>query len=115
MLGGALGNVGDRVFRAPGVLRGHVVDFISLLSPYGSHFAIFNAPTSHSPSASAWRSCWNCWAGIGTAGSSRITARGRRFTGTCRLRHAGSTFRDIGRLLVTRRLRHPGRLLVTRR
>jgi signal peptidase II len=43
ILGGALGNVGDRLFRAPGVLRGHVVDFISLFSPYGSHFAIFNA------------------------------------------------------------------------
>ncbi len=42
VLGGALGNVGDRVFRAPGVLRGHVVDFISLLSPYGTNFAIFN-------------------------------------------------------------------------
>ncbi len=28
VLGGALGNLSDRVFRAPGVLSGHVVDFI---------------------------------------------------------------------------------------
>lgn len=37
LLGGALGNLTDRVFREPGVLRGHVVDFIQL--PY---WAIFN-------------------------------------------------------------------------
>jgi signal peptidase II len=28
VLGGALGNLSDRFFRSPGVLRGHVVDFI---------------------------------------------------------------------------------------
>jgi len=30
LLGGALGNLTDRVLRAPGVLRGHVVDFLEL-------------------------------------------------------------------------------------
>jgi signal peptidase II len=30
VLGGALGNLTDRVFRDPGFLRGHVVDFIDL-------------------------------------------------------------------------------------
>ena len=30
VLGGALGNLTDRVFRAPGFLRGHVVDFLQL-------------------------------------------------------------------------------------
>ena len=30
ILGGALGNLGDRLFRAPGPLRGAVVDFIDL-------------------------------------------------------------------------------------
>jgi len=30
LLGGALGNLSDRVFRAPGVLRGYVVDFIEI-------------------------------------------------------------------------------------
>lgn len=37
ILGGALGNLTDRIFREPGVFQGHVVDFIQL--PY---FAIFN-------------------------------------------------------------------------
>lgn len=30
VLGGALGNLGDRLFRPPGPFRGHVVDFIDL-------------------------------------------------------------------------------------
>ncbi|MCW1960081.1 MAG: signal peptidase II [Mycobacterium sp.] len=30
ILGGALGNLGDRFFRSPGPLRGHVVDFLSI-------------------------------------------------------------------------------------
>jgi len=30
VLGGALGNLIDRMFRSPGVLRGHVVDFVSI-------------------------------------------------------------------------------------
>ena len=30
VLGGALGNLADRIFRSPGVLRGHVVDFVSV-------------------------------------------------------------------------------------
>jgi len=34
---GVAGNLTDRLFRQPGVLRGHVVDFIQL-----PHFAIFN-------------------------------------------------------------------------
>jgi len=30
LLGGALGNLTDRLFRAPGIFRGHVVDFLEL-------------------------------------------------------------------------------------
>jgi signal peptidase II len=30
VLGGALGNLADRIFRAPGFLRGHVVDFVAV-------------------------------------------------------------------------------------
>ena len=30
VLGGAIGNLGDRIFRAPGFLRGHVVDFVAV-------------------------------------------------------------------------------------
>jgi signal peptidase II len=41
LLGGAVGNLIDRLFRDPGILRGHVVDFISV-----PHFAIFNLADS---------------------------------------------------------------------
>lgn len=37
LLGGVLGNLSDRVFRSPGPLRGHVIDF--LMFP---HFPVFN-------------------------------------------------------------------------
>ena len=30
VLGGILGNMGDRIFREPGVLRGHVIDWLQL-------------------------------------------------------------------------------------
>ena len=46
VLGGALGNFADRVFRAPGVFLGHVVDMISLFGPYGEHFPVFNLADS---------------------------------------------------------------------
>jgi signal peptidase II len=42
VLGGALGNLGDRVFRAPSPFQGHVVDMISLFGPYAEYFAVFN-------------------------------------------------------------------------
>lgn len=38
LLGGALGNLTDRLFREPGFPAGHVVDFISV-----KYFAVFNA------------------------------------------------------------------------
>ncbi|WKX69820.1 signal peptidase II [Streptomyces sp. XD-27] len=41
LLGGALGNLTDRVFRAPGGLQGAVVDFIA-----PAHFAVFNLADS---------------------------------------------------------------------
>jgi signal peptidase II len=44
--GGALGNVVDRLFRAPGPFEGHVVDMISLFAPYGEKFAVFNVADS---------------------------------------------------------------------
>jgi signal peptidase II len=46
VLGGALGNLTDRVFRAPGVGRGHVVDWISVFGPDGQHWPIFNLADS---------------------------------------------------------------------
>ena len=41
LLGGASGNLADRLFRSPGVMRGHVVDWIQF-----PHFAIFNLADS---------------------------------------------------------------------
>jgi lipoprotein signal peptidase len=41
LLGGALGNLTDRMFRSPGPLRGHVVDFLEL-----PHWPIFNLADS---------------------------------------------------------------------
>ncbi|MGH8962930.1 MAG: signal peptidase II [Jatrophihabitantaceae bacterium] len=46
VLGGALGNLTDRIFRAPGVGRGHVVDWISAFGPNGEHWPIFNLADS---------------------------------------------------------------------
>jgi signal peptidase II len=46
VLAGALGNLSDRIFRAPGPLQGHVVDFISLFAPNGQGWAIFNVADS---------------------------------------------------------------------
>jgi signal peptidase II len=46
VLGGALGNLIDRIFRAPGVLRGGVVDFLSVFAPDGRVFPVFNLADS---------------------------------------------------------------------
>jgi signal peptidase II len=46
VLGGALGNLGDRIFRAPGPLQGHVVDVVSLFAPDGSVWPVFNLADS---------------------------------------------------------------------
>jgi signal peptidase II len=41
VLGGALGNLTDRVVRSPGFLRGHVIDFLHL-----THWPVFNVADS---------------------------------------------------------------------
>lgn len=46
VLGGALGNLTDRVFRAPGHFVGHVVDMVSLFDPYGQVWPVFNLADS---------------------------------------------------------------------
>ncbi|MGY1706932.1 signal peptidase II [Geodermatophilus sp. SYSU D00697] len=46
VLGGAVGNLVDRVFRAPGFLRGGVVDFVSVFAPDGRVYPIFNVADS---------------------------------------------------------------------
>ncbi|MEV6525533.1 signal peptidase II [Longispora sp. NPDC051575] len=42
ILGGATGNLVDRLFRAPGPLRGAVIDFLSLFDKHGDVWPIFN-------------------------------------------------------------------------
>jgi signal peptidase II len=42
LLGGAMGNLGDRIFRAPGLLRGDVVDWIAVTR----YYPIFNLADS---------------------------------------------------------------------
>ena len=46
VLGGALGNLTDRIFRSPGPLQGHVVDVVSLLAPDGRVWPVFNLADS---------------------------------------------------------------------
>jgi signal peptidase II len=46
VLGGALGNLVDRFFRAPAPGRGHVVDWISLFADDGHVWPIFNVADS---------------------------------------------------------------------
>lgn len=46
VLGGTVGNLLDRIFRAPGPFLGHVVDFISVFDPAGQGFPVFNAADS---------------------------------------------------------------------
>jgi signal peptidase II len=41
LLGGVLGNLSDRIFRAPGFLSGHVIDWIQL-----PHWPVFNIADS---------------------------------------------------------------------
>ena len=46
VLGGAVGNLVDRVFRDPGFLRGGVVDFVSVFGPDGEVWPVFNVADS---------------------------------------------------------------------
>ncbi len=68
ILGGALGNLADRIFRAPGVGRGHVVDWISLFGADGRVLADLQPRRLRRSSAarSSARS-WRCAASTSTA------------------------------------------------
>lgn len=46
VLAGAVGNLTDRIFRAPSPFQGHVVDFISVFQPNGGAWPIFNVADS---------------------------------------------------------------------
>ena len=42
VLGGAAGNLADRLFRSPGFPAGNVVDYLSVFGPNAKYFPIFN-------------------------------------------------------------------------
>lgn len=46
VLGGAVGNLIDRLLRDPGPFVGHVVDFVSVFDGYGRVFPVFNVADS---------------------------------------------------------------------
>ena len=46
VLGGAVGNLIDRIFRDPGFLQGGVVDFLSVFGPDARYFPVFNVADS---------------------------------------------------------------------
>jgi signal peptidase II len=46
VLGGAMGNLTDRLLRYPGIFRGWVVDMISVFAPNGQVWPVFNAADS---------------------------------------------------------------------
>lgn len=46
VLGGAAGNLVDRLFREPGPFQGEVVDMLSLFAPDGSVWPVFNVADS---------------------------------------------------------------------
>lgn len=46
VLGGAAGNLIDRLFRPPGPFRGEVIDMISVFDPHGQVWPVFNLADS---------------------------------------------------------------------
>jgi signal peptidase II len=46
VLGGVIGNLADRMLRAPGPFVGHVVDMVSVFDAHGRVFPVFNAADS---------------------------------------------------------------------
>jgi signal peptidase II len=70
LLGGVCGNLTDRIFREPGVLRGHVVDFLAL-----PHWPVFNV-ADMLIDAAVILIIIQTWRGIGITGAR--SARGDR-------------------------------------
>jgi signal peptidase II len=62
LLGGALGNLTDRIVREPGFMRGHVVDFLHL-----NHWPVFNVADIGLTFA-ALVIIWRTWRGVGLDG-----------------------------------------------
>ena len=80
VLGGAVGNLVDRLFRDPGFLRGGVVDFLSVFAPDGRIWPVFNVADS----------AIVCGGILGAI----LAARGIEFDGTRTRSRDGSPARD---------------------
>ncbi len=78
LLGGAVGNLTDRLFRSPGPLRGHVVDFLEL-----PHWPVFNVADMAIVAASALMVLLSA-RGIGLDGSRVVGGRPARGTPVAR-------------------------------
>ena len=63
LLGGATGNLIDRIFRAPGPFRGNVVDWIEVTRT--GRYSTSPTPASSVPAS--WSYCWPCAASAWTA------------------------------------------------
>jgi signal peptidase II len=63
LLGGALGNLTDRMVREPGFMRGHVVDFLHL-----NHWPVFNV-ADIGLTLAAIVIIWRSWRGVGLDGT----------------------------------------------
>ncbi|MEO6471265.1 MAG: signal peptidase II [Aeromicrobium sp.] len=63
LLGGAVGNLTDRIFREPHVFRGHVVDFL-----YINHWPVFNF-ADVALTFAALVVFWRTWRGVGIDGT----------------------------------------------
>jgi signal peptidase II len=74
LLGGALGNLTDRLFRAPGFFRGHVIDFLEW-----PHWPVFNLADSCIVTAALLIALLSL-RGIGIDGQ-RVVARGTTVSG----------------------------------
>ena len=86
LLAGVCGNLTDRVFREPGVLRGHVVDFLEL-----PHWPVFNV-ADMLIDAAVVLILLQTWRGIGITGRAtggRERVERRRGAGGPRPRRAG--------------------------
>ncbi len=68
LLAGVCGNLTDRIFREPGVLRGHVVDFLAL-----PHWPVFNV-ADMLIDAAVVLIIVQTWRGIGISGHRRDAA-----------------------------------------
>jgi len=75
LLAGAIGNLTDRLVRDPGVLRGHVVDFIQVTQ----HYPVFNV-ADMSLTFAAIIIVLRSWSGVGIDGTRQADKKDKKDT-----------------------------------